>query len=272
MQISNEVLIGLIAIASTGLGGWVYILKRKADAALEKARADKREADARAEQIESEAKARLLQVQSETSQSQNIMKLFEQQIIINQQSQKDREVWWEALEKKEKRDESNYRVLADGLRDVGTMVMTEVQVQSRRLAERIDSIPAKIQNANSIALGDFAKTLAGEMAVVIVEQFERHKIGAEMYPFPDPDDPDWRDEMIVPLGDKVTIRKEPRFWDNALLQKPCAEIAKEGEKLRVITGRMKDWVIVDKIASGERCWGWLKAKDVRVGEAEKQLA
>ena len=132
MQISNEVLIGMIAIVSTVATGYVYWLKRRADVALEKAKAAKRESDARAEQVETDAKARLMQVQAETNQSQNIMKLFEQQIIINQQAQEDRNKWWDALEKKEKRDEGNYRHLADTQRDNTAMLLTEIQNQNAR--------------------------------------------------------------------------------------------------------------------------------------------
>lgn len=276
MQLSNEAVIALIAIAGTVASGTFYILKRKADAALEHVRAEKRESDARAEQVELDAQARLRKAEAdaearkaEAQQAASMLEMMNKQIVINRQQQR-------RMDAQKASAEEGYKIIR-GVQDDMNRQLTNMYNAIRELKEatletrketikRLDDLPQKMHSAGGQMLGDFAKTLAGEMAVSIAEQFERQRMETTLYPFPNPDDPDWREELVKPTASDVTIRKEPLFWDNALLQKPCAKIAPEGERLKVITGRTKDWVIVDKMLAGERCWGWLKAREVQVGE------
>ena len=66
--------------------------------------------------------------------------------------------------------------------------------------------------------------------------------------------------------------KQPYYHDDVKLRKPCAVISPEGEWSRVILGRLKDWIIIDKRAGDSHCWGWLPAHTVRVGEVRAVAA
>lgn len=269
--LSNEAVLAIIGIAATLATAYAYLLKRRADAALEKVKAQKRESDARAEQVELDAKSRLRQAEadasareSEAKQAASMLEMMNKQIIINRQQQR-------RMDAQKKSAEEGYQTIRAVQNDTNIQLSNmynALRDLKLEMVKVLSDLPTQIQAANHSELTDFAKMMAGEIAVHIVEQFERQKIESTMFPFPDPDDPDWREETIIPLVPDVTIRKEPRFWDNALLQKPCAQIIPGGERVRIITDRTKDWVIVDKIASGERCWGWIKAREVRIEEVE----
>ena len=143
MQISNEVLIGIIGIVATVLGAWAYTAKRRSDALLEKARADARASDAHSKEVEAEAETKVKEAEGklarekgDISQMQLVTEMMKQQVTINQQlaqqSAEDREKWRSELLKKEMRDEGNYRHLANTQRDNTAMLLTEIQNQNAR--------------------------------------------------------------------------------------------------------------------------------------------
>lgn len=278
MQISNEILLAFLTLLTTGLGSYAYIQKRKADAMLEKVKGEKREADAHAEQVELDAQARLKKAEAdaearkaEAQQASTMLEMMNRQIVINRQQQR-------RMDAQRTSAEEGYKVIREVQDDMNRQLtnmynaireLKEATISTRdETLKRLDDMPGKMHSAGGEMLGEFAKTLAEETGFSIAQQFERQRLETTLYPFPDPDDPDWREETIKPTGTDVTIRKEPLFWDNALLQKACAKIDPAGERLRIITGRTKDWVIVDKAINGERCWGWVEARKVQIGEVE----
>jgi len=281
MQITEQVILTLLTaicapVLVGAIGIWAVWSKNRAIAARERVEADaekiKAEAAlvmAEAEKMKAEAEAKLAREKGDVTERQQVMQMFQQQITINEQAQKEREIWWKELDKKEKRDESNYQVMKNVQRDVTITILNEIKSQAKQLSDKIDGIPTQITSANSIALGEFAKTLGGEIGLVIAEQFTRQKAESSLYPYPDVDDPMWHDDVLTPIVPDATIFREPRLWDNAKLQKPCAKIAADGERARVITGRIPGWVAIDKYENGVRCWGWLPEFAVKVGEAEK---
>lgn len=145
MQITEQVIVTILTvICGPSLLAVIGILavrnKNRAIADRERVEAENAKIKASAEmvmaeaqKIKNEAEAKLAKEKSEASQMQLITQMLQQQVEINRQSYEDREKYWGELEKKEKRDESNYRVLANALRDVGQMMITEVQTQGKRL-------------------------------------------------------------------------------------------------------------------------------------------
>lgn len=250
--------IGIVAVRSKNQA---VAQRERVEAENRRLKADAARIEAEAEMVKKEAEGKLLREQSDASQMQQVMQMFQQQITINRQ-------YRQLLGESRKSNESNYRTLVSTQNDNTQMLLTEIQTKSRLLSEKIDEIPAKIQNANTAAVSEFAKLLGAEVAIVIAEQFTRQKVESNLYPFPDVDDPSWHDDTVTPIVPDVTIFREPRLWDDAKLQKPCAKIAAGGEKARIITGRMPRWIAIYKFEAGERCWGWLPEFAVKVGQPE----
>lgn len=146
-------------------------------AEAEKTKAEAERIKAEAEKIKIDAETRLTREKSEASQGQQLMQLFQQQITINQQSQEDRERWWKELQNKEKRDESNYRILERTQQDNTQMLLTEIQNQSKSVAASIQAIPVQVQEAN----GEFVKALSAKIIAFIADEFEKQRIEARKH-------------------------------------------------------------------------------------------
>lgn len=268
MVISENVLLALIGLAGVLFGILRTMSASRAKTAQLKAEGQLAEAKAQAEKVIAEAekiKAEADRTRGDSAVLTQITTSLQQQITINAQ---------DAIAQTEMRKsiEANYRVLADTQRDVGQMLLTEIQTGRRRIIEAVEGIPAAVQKSVNEDTAAFAKVMATEIAISISEEFRRHKVEEKMHPFPDADDPGWKEEVLYPLVEGVTIRKEPYHWDSMLLEKPCARIAPEGEKMLVIADREPGWVIVDKTLNGQRCWGWVWGREVRVGVPEMTAA
>lgn len=273
MEITPEMVIAVLGSVSLVLGALAYIGKRRADARLVQAEAGKEKAEAEAETAKAEAQEtrdnsaiRLKEAENKVLQDAATRTMNERNSQLINQLQQERMDWLKELQAKEVRDEKNYHLLADTQRDNTQMLLTEIQNSHSKLVVKFDELPEKMHGSGVAMLGDFAKTMAGEIASQMAQEFMRLKMESSMYPFPDPDDPGWVEETVYPTTPEVTIRKEPRFSDDSMLKKPCAKI-KGGERVRLITGRMPQWVIVDKSQDGIRCWGWVPDYSLKIGEA-----
>lgn len=138
------VLLGILGIATVRTKNRALILKSKAEDEKERLEAENKRISAEAESIVKEAEAKLAREKGDILQMQLVTEMMKQQVTINQQlaqqSAEDREKWRSELVEKEQRDERNYRVLTNALRDVGIMVVTEVKARSEDVQKKIEAM------------------------------------------------------------------------------------------------------------------------------------
>ncbi|MEO8608921.1 MAG: hypothetical protein ABI690_13600 [Chloroflexota bacterium] len=246
----------IIAALCAAAGYW---LKRQGDGRTENEKAKRIAAETQLMQAQSESKTK----QAEMEERAFIREQYKAQLQINTQLQK-------FVADKEVKDEANYRVLSNVNKDTNAQLTNVFNAMTRlntSLLVAIEAIPAKVAAGNTESMKLFAREMAAETGLVIAQQFAIQSLDRELFPFPDPEDPAWREEWIYPITPEPTIHKQPYFADAVKLRKPCSTILSSGERVRLIRNRIKGWVIVDKFAADSHCWGWLPEHTVRIGAA-----
>lgn len=265
----------IIAVIFGAIAFW---MRQRSSAKLEQERRLRLEAESRAFLAEGEAQVKIAQAKADTEirlsaaredaeERGFIRAQYQAQLKLNEQFQ-------DILLKKEERDESNYRVVANVQRDTNTVLvnlLNKVEAQHAVEIAAIGGLPGAIQMNNAEVLKEYARQIGGEIGAVIAQQFAIQNLDRELFPFPDPEDPSWRDEWITPVTPAPTIHKQPYFADAVKLQKPCSQIKAEGERVRIIRNRLKGWLVIDKETDGSRCWGWLPEHTVEIAQAHPPL-
>lgn len=261
-------------IIATIFGAIALWVRQNGNAKAEREKRLRIDAESRAFQAEGEAKVKIaeatadveirLSAAREDAEERGFMRAqLQAQIRLNEQFQ-------DMLIKKEERDESNYRVVANVQKD-GNIALgnlfNKIETTHAEQIAAIGGLPGAILMGIGEALKESAHHLGGEIGVVIAQQFAIQNLDRELFPFPDPEDPAWREEWIRPVTPEPTIHKQPYFADAVKLQKPCSQIKPEGERVRIIRNRIKGWLVIDKFADGSRCWGWLPEHTVEIGAA-----
>lgn len=247
--------VGIVGSIGTALG---YVLKRRGDAQLQRALAENLE-----------AQAALKKVEAESNSSASMFQMFQQQITINQQNaaaleaerkerEKEREQWRKDLEDKEKKVDSNYRVIRD-VQDDGNTALMNIAKLLETMQQSIDALPGKLLESTAAD----AQTFAKEIASSIAGEFARRAAEQDMAPFPGAEDKGWRECMVTPVTDRATMYMRPVFSDWTVLTMPCATIT-EAVKVRVFVNCVEGW---HAIVKGD-CWGWIREQAVKVGELE----
>lgn len=271
-ELPSEIVLAVLGVLGTVIGAWGYSMRKAADARVTAVAAQLEDAETRRKQIEAEA-----------AQAGALMQMFQQQIEINRQNADQAKTWAQALQEKEDKDESNYKTLrllqdentrylaqaiVDGARetrkaneDAARQLAELIGDMSRRVVQAVEALPPRLESSTQETM----KAFAAEIGLVMAQQIALHQLGQDLAPFPDASDPGWIEETLKPLvPGSARLRKRPLFDDRALVMSDMAVIAPEGEKVRLIRGRLKDWLIVMKpSASGLPAWGWLPENSVQ---------
>lgn len=260
VTITPEIVIALIGLCGTVLGipatiigAWAWNSRTRV-----KAKADAEVADAQARLKAIEAKG-----EAEKAQAATLANL----VIGYQQFGEHLKDLVSLRHADNQKAESNYRVFTDVSNENARTVMGHLDYHAGRLMTAIGAIPERVGAVNN----DGIALLVGELGSVITKEFAVQRAERSMHPFPASEDSEWRDEFIRPVQDVARIYKQPSFDDEARLHKTCAHIKPEGEIVRVIQGRLKGWLIVDKVEAGQRCWGWIPDYQVLVGRPETNV-
>ena len=261
-MIPTEVLLGFIAVLTSVVSGWSYAHRLKAEG-------DKKKLESQLKQVEAEAEIKINAAKADLEERAFIRQQLLGQLKINEQHQQERERYEKRLAEKDAKAESNYRVSNDIQRDLGLQIVNLINAIGTMkgvLIERIDLLPGRITTSNVETLTGFAKSMAAETGAVIAQQFAIQSLDRDLFPFPDPEDPGWKEEWIIPITPEPTLHKQPYFNDAVKLHKPCAQIAAGGERVRVIRNRIKGWVTIYKSEGETHCWGWLPEHTIKVGK------
>lgn len=255
------ILLGLCA----AVGYW---LRRQADARTEQEKTARIAAESQLMQVESDAQTKLLQVQADADERAFIRQQFLAQIKINEQHEAERAQYEKRLAEVAAKNESNYQVVSNVQKDTNFQIanlVNAIGALNKSILERIDGLPAKIAEGNAESLKVFAKEMGAEMGGAMAQQFAIQNLDRDLFPFPDPEDPAWKDEWVTPITPEPTLHKQPYFSDAVKLHKPCSQIATGGEKVRLIRSQIKGWFAIHKIEGNDHCWGWLPEHTIKIG-------
>lgn len=262
--ISTEVLIGILGIAGIIFGAWGTRVKNRSQQELVEAQSALFAAEGQLTQVKADAEVRIAEAKIDAEERTFIREQFKNQITLNEQFPK---MMAEIDARNRAENESNYRSVRNVQNDTNTVLVNILNALNKQHAIQIEALgamPGAIQAANVDTLREFARQLATDMGTVMVQQFAIQSLDRELFPFPDPEDPSWREEWVAPLTPEPTIHKQPYFNDAVKLQKPCAQIKPEGELVRIIRNRIKGWLIVKKFQNDDDCWGWLPEHTVQI--------
>ena len=179
------VLLGILGIVTVRAKNHALILKNRAEAIRERLEAENKRILAEADRLVKEAEAKLAREKGDISQMHLVTEMMKQQVTINQQlaeqSAKDRENWRLEFLEKEKRDERNYRVLTNAMRDVGIMVTNEVKARSDEIRVNI----AKMQDdTRSIIHWELVNAVADSQRQYSQRDVLKFVTGGTAIPFP----------------------------------------------------------------------------------------
>jgi hypothetical protein len=272
VDVPTEIMLAVLGVLGTLIGAWGYSMRKAADARLA----------AMTMQME-DAEARRTHMEAESAQAKALMEMFQQQIEINRQNAEQAKSWVDALREKETKDESNYktlrllqddntRYLAQAIKDsaresrkanedAARQLAGLIGDMSRRIVDAVETLPPRME-ANT---QEQMKGFAAEIGMVLAQQIALYQLSQELSPFPDASDPGWEGQTIRPLLPGLRLRRRPIYDDRALVAGDGALIQGEGEAVRMIRGRLKDWLIVMKGASGSApTWGWVPEQAVQI--------
>lgn len=258
VQISSET-IGALLFAIGGLFTAFAIFIR---ANAKKIEANAQVVAANAKEIELQATVAKAAADAELAERTFIMDAHKRQITINDQLSErltqEKALYEKRLEDKEKQDENNYRVLQQTQDRIGQEIQGVLRQRFDSLDTKIDAIPAKLQDGNK----EWLQTVIGELVTQMAERFAEFTMAQEWYPFPDVNDPEWREEFVKPLVNKVRLYRRPVLSDSSLTD---ASVLASGETMEIIQGRKKGWLVVRLPRGTKALYGWLPEHEVVTG-------
>lgn len=215
--------------------------------------------------IKRDADAKLTQTRSEADRSKALFKMIEgQQQNISALYQTNAQ-FAQFLREKERADERNYKINRRTIDDNADILMKHITRQAQSILIAINDVPKRLEAYFSESTREIAFTVGAEIGAAMNREFAVKNLERSLHPFPDAEDPRWREVKIVPTLPDVVIRKEPYFDDNtSKLTKPCSRIADIGERVKLIEEASIGAVAVDKVENGVRCWGWLPMHTVQI--------
>ncbi len=268
--------IGGVQISAETIGAFLFALGGllTAFAIFIRANAKKIEASAKvvaanASEIELRSTAAKAAADAELAERQFIMDAHKRQIIINDQlaaqQRQEKELYEKKLADKEAQDESNYRVLQQTQDRIGQEIQGVLKQRFDSVDRKLDELPGKLQEDNK----EWVKTLVGELVTQMAERFAEFTMAQEWYPFPDVNDPEWREEFVKPLVNKVRLYRRPVLSDASLTD---ASVMTTGETMEIIQGRKKGWLVVRLPRGTKALYGWLPEHEVLTGMNAMKLA
>jgi len=224
---------------------------------------------ARSKKIEADAKVKVEMAQAELAERKFVMDSHKRQITINDQLNdrldKEKALYEKRLADKEKKDESNYRVLSKVFDRHSQEIHDVLKKRFDRIETTLAEMPGKLQDGNK----EWLQTAMGELAVQLADIFASSTMAQDWYPFPDANDPEWREEFVKPLVSKVRLYRRPVLSDASLTD---AAILSSGETMEIIQGRKKGWLVVRLPRGSKALYGWLPEHEVLTGMNAVKLA
>lgn len=217
--------------------------------------------------LKRDADAKLTQARSEADRSKSLYNMIEgQQKNINALYHTNAQ-FADFLREKERADERNYKVNRQIFDSNTQMLFTHMSQRTQLVLDAVSNIPKRLDAYIAETTRDIAFTVGSEIGAAMNREFALQNLERKLHPFPDAEDERWRELKIVPTLPDVVIRKEPFFNDEiSKLSKPCAQIADEGEIVRLIEEASISAIAVEKTENGVRCWGWLPKHAVQIVE------
>lgn len=217
--------------------------------------------------LKRDADAKLTQAKSEADRSKSLYSMIEgQQKNINALYNTNAQ-FAQFLREKERADERNYRVNRQVFDSNTQMLLTHISQRTQLVLDAVNRLPQRLESYMVDNAREIAYSVGSEIGAAMSRQFALQHLDRKLHPFPDAEDPRWRELKIVPTLPDVIIRKEPFFNDEITkLTKPCSRIADEGEIVRLIEEPSISALAVEKIEKGVRCWGWLPKHAVQIVE------
>jgi len=258
VRISDEA-IGALLFAIGGLltafGIWIRASSKKIEA-------NAKEIEAGAVAKASSAEAELAERLSVTNSLKQYGELLQSQITINQQlkerADQQETAYQKRLEEKEKQDENNYHVLSQTQDRHAQEIQTQLQNRFDRVEKKIDDLPGKLQADTK----EWVQTIVAEVATQIAERFAEMTMAQEWYPFPDVNDPEWKEDFVKPLINRVRLYRRPVSSESSLTD---AEVPQTGTTMKIIKGRKRGWLVVRRVGGSDTQYGWLPEHEVLVG-------
>lgn len=278
--------IGGIQISGEALGAILFAIGGLLTAAGLWVRANAKTVEAKAQVIQAQAQVTLRTAEAELAERLSITDTLKQyssllnaQIVINQQlkerADQQEETYQKRLQEKETRDESNYRVLSLTQDRIGQEIQGVLKKRFDTIDTTLSQLPTKVQEQNQSLVtnvfSEIATTVFSELATQLADRFAEITMAQEWYPFPDSADPEWRDEYVKPLVNKVRLYRRPVLSDVSLTD---VQISQQGESMEVIQGRKKGWLAVRLLRDDKTPaqYGWLPEHEVTTGVTAIKLA
>lgn len=268
MTFTAEQLVTIVVPLITVLGGimaaWGYSIQQRAKATaterVNKADSERDQAKADADTKVKAADAKLIEVQSQAKQQEAILDLFKGQQAVNEKLQT-------TTEARDAETKLHYSTLRGVQNEMGRDILklqNTVEAGITTLSTAIENLPARVQIINVETLKAFAQ----EVGVSFAQQLSLQRFGFEMLPFPDAEDPGWQTVTIMARAGmkSAKIWKQPAITEDTVLRKPCATIAEDGERVKIIRGRVNNWLAIYKPGKESDCWGWVEESKVQIVE------
>ena len=288
MQLSNEAIISIIGVVATLAAAYAYVLKRRADVALMKAR--EREQEAKTEAQIQEALAaqagRLIEIigtdlkevsrtvkESVEAQGRTIDKLLErlekkQDDLGDIQSNFTTYLQW--INEREKQVDEGLGKLTAVLIGIQE-AQEEMRSEMDRAAERVveNSIAQRRQLEQS-RRQEFL-TFADEFATAFVAQQKAKTLDHNLFIIPTPNHPGWTYRFATPTVHTITFYNAP--WIDSTTPIDGVEIGSEGELVHVIENYVFGWHVIAKTKNGQDSpgMGYVRAHSVKLTEIEGKI-
>lgn len=239
-------------------------------------RAGAKKIEANAKTVEAKAKATVTEAEASYAERVSITQtlnqysaLLQQQITINQQMKERADqqemTYQKRLAEKEQQDENNYRTLSQTQDRHAAEIQTQIRSRFDAVDRKLDELPSKLQDTSK----EWLQTMVGELVTQLSERFAEFTMAQEWYPFPDMNDPEWREEFVKPLVGKVRLYRRPVMSETSVTD---AVLVATGEMMEVIQGRKKGWLIVRLQRNAKALYGWIPEHEVITGLNAVKLA
>lgn len=279
IQISTESLNQLAVALAFILFGHGLLMRanaKKIEANAKKIEANAKEIEANANKINADATIAKAEAEATAAERLSITQtlsqysaLLQQQITINSQAKERADqqeaIYQKRLLEKEQQDENNYRTLSQTQDRHAAEIQTQLKHRFDLVDRKLDELPNKLQDNSK----EWLQTVIGELVTQLSERFAEFTMAQEWYPFPDMNDPEWREEFVKPLVGKVRLYRRPVLSETSVTD---ALIVVTGETMEIIQGRKKGWLIVRLQRNAKVLYGWLPEHEVLTGLNAVKLA
>lgn len=264
-----QILVMAFGFTGTMLGAWAFSKRTKAEAERDRVKADAQvrisQAEAEKHRIQAEADAKVKESEANLNES---LKDRESAASTNRLVERQLDIIEKMDATAKARDAEHLERYSTGIavsKDINEQLLT-ISSDTKIILKWIAELPKSLAAVNTGTLTEFAQHLGAEMGQVLAQQVAMQQMSRDLFPFPDSDDPRWERVRVIPTSPNAKLWKYPLYKDDAVLNKPCAQIAPEGEIVKLIRGQIKNWWIIYKVGTDSDCWGWIPEGKLRILE------